>query len=160
MGKLGRHWGTRGAITVRLHNPDSELEWLDEVVWLSADGFGPTAVQVDRWQDKSGKLLISLTGITSPQLARGLTHMELLVPGDWLPELEEGEEYVYQLIGMRVIDEERGELGRIAHVFETGANDVWVVQGGAQEELIPAVRDFVLDVDHDNRVVRVRWSLD
>ena len=82
------------------------------------------------------------------------------MPSDWLPEPDENEAYVHELIGMTVIDEARGELGRIAHIFTTGANDVWVVQGGKGEELIPAVKDFVLGIDREAGVVRVSWSLD
>ena len=106
--KLGKAWGIHGGITVRLHNPDSECEWLDEIVWLRGDGFAVTPVEVNRWEDKSGKLLVFLAGIGAPQLAAGLTHMELLVPAEWLPETDEDEHYVHDLIGMTVVDETRG----------------------------------------------------
>ena len=158
--RLGRPWGVHGAITVRLHNPDSDLAWADEIVWLGADDFPITPVQVDRWEDKSGKLLVRLSGIRSPQAAGALTHLEVHVPGEWLPEPEEDEHYVHQLIGLKVVDEQRGELGTIADVFTTGANDVWVVKRPGAEELIPAVRDFVLEVDHEAGIARVSWSLD
>ena len=158
--RLGRPWGVRGAITVRLHNSDSDLAWVDDVVWLSGEDLPPTAVEVDRWEDKSGKLLIHLAGITSPQAAGSLTHLEIHVPADWLPEAGEDEHYVHQLIGMKVVDEARGGLGKIVHVFATGAHDVWVVKGDGGEELIPAVKDFVLDIDAEAGVARVRWSMD
>ena len=158
--RLGKAWGVRGGVTVRLHNPDSDLAWLDEIVWLQGEDFAVRPVEVDRWEDKSGKLLVFLAGIHAPQVATGLTHLEVLVPAEWLPEPEEDEHYVHELIGMTVVDEERGELGRIAHVFTTGASDVWVVHGKGPEELIPAVKDFVLGIDSEERVVRVRWSLE
>ena len=158
--RLGKPWGVRGAITVRLHNPDSDLAWADEVVWLTGQDFPTTPVEVDRWEDKSGKLLVQLAGITTPQAAAALTHLEIHVPAEWLPETEQDEHYVHDLIGMTVVDETRGELGTITNVFTTGANDVWVVHGKGPEELIPAVKDFVLGIDHEERTVRVSWSLD
>ncbi len=155
--KLGRPWGVRGAINVRLHNPHSDVSWADEVVWLHGEGFPLQAVEVDRWEDKGGKLLLRFGGVNSPEDARSLTHLEILVPAEWLPETRDDEHYVVDLIGLQVIDEERGELGRIVDVFPTGGADVWVIKAGKDETLIPAVKEFVRSVDHEAGVVTVAW---
>lgn len=155
--KLGRPWGLHGAITVRLHNPNSEVSWAEDVVWLTGEAFPLQAVEVERWEDKGGKLLIRFGGVRSPEDARTLTHLELLVPGVWLPEPDEDEHYVTDLIGLRVVDEERGELGTIKDVFPTGGADVWVIQGPPGETLIPAVKEFVKTVDHEAGLVTVSW---
>ena len=81
------------------------------------------------------------------------------VPRDWLPETAPDEHFVQDLLGMAVIDEVRGPLGTIERVFTTGANDVWVVRGAGGEELIPAIKQVVLDVDEAARTIRVRFEL-
>ena len=43
------------------------------------------------------------------------------------------------------------------HLFETGANDVMVVQGERQH-LIPFTRDAVLEVDLEHGLIRVDWD--
>ncbi len=161
VGKLGKVWGVRGALTVRLYNADSDLEWADaDVQWLRGAGFKAAPVAVDRWQDKGGKLLITFENVTSPQDAKALTGLELLAPAAALPELEDPDEvYVHELHGMTVVDDVRGELGTLQAVFRTGANDVWVVRDGKGETLIPAIKDVVLEIDREARRIRVHYEL-
>lgn len=159
VGKIGKTWGVRGHVTVRLHNADSELEWVADVIHLKGEGFPRAAVSVDDWQDKGGKLVARFEGIDNPQDARALTHLEVLAPFEDLPEAEEDEVYVHELVGMRVIDELRGDLGVIENVFFAGANDVWVVKG-AEETLLPAIAQVVKSIDREAREVHVLFEME
>ena len=48
------------------------------------------------------------------------------------------------------------ELGVIDDVLQTGANDVYVVKkAGANDLLIPAIKDCILDVDVENGMMKV-----
>lgn len=59
-------------------------------------------------------------------------------------------------MGMEVRDAKTGEiLGNIADVLTLPANNVYVVRGGAREILIPAVDEFVAEVDLDGSCMRV-----
>lgn len=158
VGKLGRVWGVNGGLNVQLYNPDSRLEWADEVIWVRGEGFPVRPVRVAGWEEKGARLLLHFEGVRQREAAASLTHLELLVPGDWLDEPADDEFYVHELIGMRVIDELRGELGDIHHVFNSGSTDVYVVGRGRREVMIPAVKDFVLSVDREERIVRVRYE--
>ncbi len=62
--------------------------------------------------------------------------------------LEENEYFIADLIGLSVTSDEGEELGVIDDVLQTGANDVYVVKkAGANDLLIPAIKDCILDVD-------------
>jgi len=159
VGRLGRPWGVRGAITLRLHEPDDDLSWANEVVWLEGEAFPACAVEVTKFLEKGSKVLMQFTGVNSPQDVSALTHLDVRVPRDWLPEPAEDEHFVQDLLGMEVIDELRGSLGTIKRVFTTGANDVWVVGGPHGEELIPAIKQVVLEVDETARTIRVLFEL-
>ncbi len=69
-------------------------------------------------------------------------------------ELDEGEYYIGDLIGMDVFTEE-SHFGVLRDVMETGANEVYVVDSDSHGEvLIPAIRQCVLDVDvEQNRMI-------
>lgn len=69
-------------------------------------------------------------------------------------ELEDGAVFVADLIGLTVLNGEE-ELGRIVDVLQPPANDVYVVRG-AREYMIPAVREFVTEVNVAGGYVRVR----
>lgn len=63
---------------------------------------------------------------------------------------DEDENYIADLLDMEVVTEDGKVLGTLVEVYETGANDVYIVKSATgREYLIPAVRDCVLDVDLD-----------
>ena len=74
-------------------------------------------------------------------LARG-TRLEVL--REQLPEPEEDEYYVFQLVGLEVVEEGGRVLGTVADVEPGVANDVLVVDGGLA---LPMVEECVRDVD-------------
>jgi len=156
--RLGKVWGLKGQLIVRLDNSDSEHSWCSDVVWMSGKAWPMAPVEVGRWQTRGDRLMLQLAGIETPADARALTGLELWVPREALPDTDDDEHYVRDLLGMKVIDQVRGELGHIAQVFPAGTADVWVVRGAGGEHMIPAVRDFVLSVDEEARVVTVRYE--
>ncbi|GGH59359.1 ribosome maturation factor RimM [Paenibacillus silvae] len=73
-----------------------------------------------------------------------------------LADLEEGEYYFHQIVGCSVITEEGETLGTITEILTPGANDVWVVKTpGGKEVLIPVIDDVVLDVDVEQKQVKI-----
>ena len=67
-------------------------------------------------------------------------------------ELEENEFYYSDIIGCTVFDDNEQPIGRITSIFETGANDVWVVKGD-KEYLIPYIADVVKEVNVEGKKV-------
>ena len=70
--------------------------------------------------------------------------------------MQEGTWKVSQIAGFRVETEEGAFLGELKDVFGTGANDVFAVQRGAFEILIPALRSVVLDISLSEKKILVR----
>ncbi len=65
--------------------------------------------------------------------------------------LEEGEYYLFQLLGLDVYTDEGQYLGKLKDVIETGANNVFVVKGEGQKDiLLPDTKEVVTDIDFDN----------
>ena len=68
------------------------------------------------------------------------------------------EYYWADLIGMDVVTVDGVMLGKVDHLFETGANDVLVVQG-ERERLLPWVlHDFIKAVSLDDKRITVDWD--
>ena len=73
---------------------------------------------------------------------------DLLVSREDAVELEEDEYFIADLIGLKVITDQGEVLGVLKDVLETGANDVYLVSGPLDRELmIPAIKDCILRVD-------------
>ncbi|MQS33883.1 16S rRNA processing protein RimM, partial [Escherichia coli] len=66
--------------------------------------------------------------------------------------LEENEYYYSDIIGCTVFDDQETPIGRVINIFETGANDVWVIKG-SKEYLIPYIADVVKEVDVENKKI-------
>lgn len=123
-------------------------------------------VRVEEGRLQGRALMVRLRGIDDREAARLLTGGELAVEASALPELEPGEYYWYQLLGLAVETLDGQRLGRIDHLLETGANDVLVVQGDAEsidrrERLLPYLPEqVVVSVDLAEGLVRVDWDPD
>lgn len=77
-----------------------------------------------------------------------------------LAELEPGEYYWHQLIGMTVVNTKGESFGKVVEILPTGANDVLVVQG-EKKHLIPYLPgQFVLDINDSQHLITVDWDLD
>ena len=81
---------------------------------------------------------------------------DLLVTRENALPLEEGEYYVFDVLGSKVVTEEGTEIGELKEILATGANDVYVVKTAQGKEiLIPSIPQCILDVNIEEKVVTV-----
>ncbi|MBN2221621.1 MAG: 16S rRNA processing protein RimM [Vallitaleaceae bacterium] len=81
----------------------------------------------------------------------------LLIPMKEALPLEENENYIFQLIGLMAKDETGEDLGKVVDVLHTGSHDVYVIEDGSKHGLmVPAVKEFVLDVNVEQGYLTVR----
>ena len=119
-----------------------------------------------RWKLKTGdqkgrSLVAKLESCDTVSQAQELKGLQVVVDESDFPELEKGEYYWHELIGLRVVNTENVELGRVAQVLETGANDVLVVKQDKEdsvETLIPWIEQAVVNVDLEDAKIIVDWD--
>ncbi|MBR1598619.1 MAG: 16S rRNA processing protein RimM [Lachnospiraceae bacterium] len=81
---------------------------------------------------------------------------KIFVDREHAVSLDKDEYFVADLLGISVADENGNVLGALEDVIETGANDVYVVKNESGDEiLIPAIKDCILDVNVNERVMIV-----
>jgi 16S rRNA processing protein RimM len=128
---------------------------LDEVAVVCADGHLQSYRILHRRQ-MGQRLLLCLEGCVSQEMARALIGCELCVDRDQLPPPPAGDFYWFDLEGLDVYTEAGAYLGRVEEFFPTGSNEVLVVRQGAQETLLPFIKDVILAVDAANGRLCVR----
>lgn len=127
--------------------------------WLERDG-QTEAVDVDDGRRHGKTVIAHLAGVDDRDRALDLVGCEIRVPRECLPEPAPGRYYFSDLVGLRVVHRDGRELGTVAYVMQTGANDV-LVTAGDKERLIPFVAEkVILDVDLAAGVIRVDWEWD
>lgn len=95
-----------------------------------------------------GLLLLKFAEINSLEEADRYKDSFIHVEMKDLFVLPEGHYYQFELLGMDVEDLEKGFLGKLTEILETGANDVYVVQSEQYGEiLIPAIDQVIRQVD-------------
>jgi 16S rRNA processing protein RimM len=81
---------------------------------------------------------------------------DLLITRDQAVELGPDENFIVDLIGLRVVTEDGEEFGTLTDVIKTGANDVYEVKTAEGKELLlPAIKECVLNVDLTEGIVTV-----
>lgn len=82
--------------------------------------------------------------------------MDLLVTRENAIPLGEGERFIVDLVGCKVITDEGEDFGELVDVLQTGANGVYVVKTkDGKEVLLPAIDECVLEKDIENKVIKV-----
>lgn len=80
----------------------------------------------------------------------------LLVPREQAVKLKKDEYFVTDMIGLQVVTDEEEAFGELKDVLSTGANDVYVVvRADGTEVLLPAIKECILKVDMEQRIMRV-----
>ena len=75
----------------------------------------------------------------------------LYIEQEDLKKLADGEYYIKDLIGLKVVDEEGKDLGNIDDVLTDYPNEIYVVSN----HLIPAIKDYVLEINLQEKYVRI-----
>ncbi len=147
-GQIVNTHGLKGLVKV--------MPWADDPAdLLDFDRFfiDGTEYAVEHSSLQKSMVLLKLEGVDTLEDAAKLRGKELSIARADV-ELEEGTVFIADLIGLPVYCGER-ELGRITEVLTPPANDVYVVKG-QQEYLIPAVKEFIEELNPEAGYVRVR----
>jgi 16S rRNA processing protein RimM len=96
-------------------------------------------------------VLLALKGVEDISIAEQLKGKEVLIKRENLPETQENDYFWQDLIGLEVFDVKRGSIGKIDNIFQTGANDVFVVKSdkkdGKEEVLVPVIESVIKTVN-------------
>lgn len=98
--------------------------------------------------------IISFHDIISCETAAKFRGATLKIKRGDMPALEDGVFFHEQIIGLGVITTEGDIIGTVEEIFETRANDVYIVRKGDKEYLIPAVKEVIKKIDiRNNRII-------
>ena len=145
VGRVLKPHGVNGEVRVELMTDRPErFGWL-ESIFVGENN--PRRVGVISARRHGNFVLLKLDGYPTRTEAELLRNELLQVPEDEAIPLEEGEYFLHQLLGLEVVTESGRSLGRLTDVLETGANNVFIIDGPSGELLVPDIPDVVREVD-------------
>ncbi|MGB1252215.1 MAG: ribosome maturation factor RimM [Candidatus Promineifilaceae bacterium] len=157
IGRIRKPHGVRGELKVSILSelPERFL-WLEQVHYARrADDQNPSILEIETIRFHQEDALIKFAGYDGRDAAGVLRQHYLLVPIEEAIPLEEGEYYTYQIIGLNVYTESGDHLGVVSDLIETGANDVFVVDGKLGELLIPDTKEVVKKIDIEAKQIMI-----
>lgn len=147
IGEITRPQGVRGEVKVRPITCDQErFRGLQSVFIQDDQGrFAPVAVRVNRLAKDA--VFLNVQGVDDRDAAEKLRGQMLYVDRAHAVRLGEDENFICDLVGLRGVDSEGGELGTLREVLQPGGNDVYVFAGARGQTLVPALKSVVVKVD-------------
>ena len=144
VGRVIKPFGLRGRVVIDPLTDFPERFAPGGSVLINGDTFQITASKPrkDGW-------VLKLEGVNTPEQAETLRGATLQVPESDLHPLPEGQYYRFQVIGLLAVNGDGDEVGQVTDVLETGSNDVYLIKGPGGERLVPALPQFVTQIDLD-----------
>lgn len=139
--------GLKGEVKISPLTDDKE-RWLElkRVFLCSAKDRRELEVEGVRFHRET--VIVKFHGICTVEEVEKFRGLFLWIPRHERPPLPEGRFYIDDLLDLEVHDDEDHFLGLLKKILPTGANDVFLIQGGCYGEiLLPALRSVVLSVD-------------
>ncbi len=148
VGRVVKVHGVKGEVSVAMAAgpPFSLPEGIP--LWVVPPAGKPVPRVVERVRQGPKGPLVKLAGIDDRHGAEDLRDRTLVarpsdLPADYPDEPADE-------TGMAVYDADRGFLGEVVDTIVTGANDVWVIDGGPfGEVLVPVIDDVVVEIDEE-----------
>lgn len=151
-GKIVTIHGIRGEVKIMPYTDTPELLCEFDRLFM---GRNHEEIHIEKSRVFKNTVIAKIEGVDTPEDAEKLRNKILFMHRDDL-ELDEDTYFIQDLIGMEVKGADNDTLyGKITDVMQTGANDVYVIQG-EREYLVPAIPDVVISTDIDNNIMLIR----
>ena len=158
IGRVRKPHGVRGEMKVSiLSDLPERFLWLKRVfVSRRAEDAAPKEIAIESVRLHQTDALVKFVGYDGREAAGVLRQHYVFVPVEEAIPLEEDEYYAFEIVGVEVFLEDGTALGEVINLIETGANDVFVVEGDRGELLIPDIDEVVvsLDIEAGKMVIR------
>lgn len=149
IGRITKPHGVRGEVRVVVYTDFPErFTWLEQV-YVSADEWDDAPLQrsVENVRFSKDIVLLKLADCDDRESADALRGQWLQVPVAEAVPLDDGDVYLFQLLGLAVESDSGEQLGTVTDLIETGSNLVYIVTGSDGELLIPDIAEVVVELD-------------
>lgn len=147
--------GIRGEVKVFPTTDDPKrFDYLEEVIVDMKRE--PVKLEIEGVKYFKQFVILKFKGYDNINDIQQFVKKDLLVTRENAVELEEGEFFICDLVGLKVVTDEGEELGVLKDIMQTGANDVYVVgMKDGSEVLIPSIPQCILEKNPEEGYIRV-----
>ena len=156
LGIIRKAHGVRGEASVEAWS-DSPERFADvsAVTLVSTDESSTRDAVVESVRVHAGRALVKFAGIESPEEVQLLQNWTVEVPSSKARKLDDDEYFLHDLVGLRLLDANGVERGKVIEIEETGGGVLLVVEGPRGRFDVPFAADICTRVDLDARTIAV-----
>ncbi|MER3523944.1 MAG: 16S rRNA processing protein RimM [Ignavibacteria bacterium] len=155
VGKIVKAFGIHGDVVIAPMTDDLRRFTRLQRVFVGRDEHAVIETQVSRVVLEGRGVRVQLTDHPTRTEAERLVGALLFVAESDAVKPEPGSYFIHDLIGLRVIDTNGNDVGMLTDVLKYPASDVYVIDRQGSEVMIPAVKDFIKNIDLDRRTMTV-----
>ncbi len=112
-------------------------------------------LKIETFFFQKGRIVLKFAGFDSIESAETLRNVEVCIPETDAAELDDDEFFDWQLEGCEVETIEGIKIGEVIELLRTGGTEILVVKGSEKEYLIPFAEVICVEVDIENKRIRV-----
>ncbi len=154
-GKITKTHGLKGEITVKLDvaNPG---DFKDLRYVLIEDRGNLIPYFIENQKINGDKMIVQLQDVKKVEQAVAFMGKAVFLPNELMPELEDDDFYFQEIVGFKMVDVLKGEIGEISDVLEYPTQAVIQVMKDGKEILIPIHDDIIQKVDKKAKILTVK----
>ncbi len=137
IGLIGQTHALKGAFKLRAVDDPNQILKLTRVYVATRGWF-----VVKKLELHDTTPILQLVGVSSLELASRLIGLALYAHPDELP-LDDDTFYYHDLVGCKVIDQNKLEVGTVKDVMDTGIQDLLVIERLGKDYLVPVQAPYV-----------------
>lgn len=154
MGRVYKPHGLRGELCIQLHADSLFIFEGLERIYLQLPGKKPKPCVLEAWRPHQGRALVLVDRCQGRDQAEAWTGADVLVRERDLPPRDVDEILPEDLIGLPVMHVDGRTVGVLEDIQEVAGQELWFIRDDRSNEiLLPAVDEFVLDIDLEAGVI-------
>ena len=149
LAQIGAPHGVKGEVRVKPFGDPDMLDQYGRLENSNGDKF-----KIKRMRPQKAMLVVKFENVNTREEAEALNGVELFIDRSKLPEPDEDEFYVSDLVGMRAVTEDGKELGTVIDVPNFGAGDMLEIgKSRSNTSYFPFTREIVPEISFQDGTV-------
>ena len=155
IGKIGAAHGVRGDMKVY-----PLTDFPDRFNTIKKAFIDDKEIDIVSTRYQNNFVVMKVKGVNSREEVARYTNKLLKINRSDVPPLNEGEYYSFDIIGLKVINQDDVVLGEIIEILKTGSNDVYITKTPESKQLlIPALKKVVTEINIEEGFMKVIWDI-
>lgn len=147
--------GLKGEVVADILTDFPERFELLDTVTAVREGGERFELKIEKFWFQTGRVILKFVGYDTIESGETLRNVEICVPESEAVELDDDEYFDWELTGCKVETIDGVIVGEVRELMRTGGTELLVVAGESKEYLIPFAETICVEVDIENKVIRV-----